>query len=424
MNKYNINELLKKIHEIQFKELLQNRKRNYLIVTQFINASIGIVAGKLIAQYVSPEQFGLYNLQFAAFTFFFSLLIGPTIIFIKASYQNLMPEYGSKPFFRILGVLMIILALVLVTFFKFYDQNKTISNYFYLILFLLIPLNTTSSLVSDQFNVLDKINLYSSSSVLKAIAGFGSLILFFFILPQYFEGYLILWGMQFLTGLLGFLYFIFKYKTYFSSKVISYKFLLKKHLHFTMPLMFLAIWSWVNNYFDRYAIESFMSLKDVGIYNASYGLGSKFFLLLSPIFMVILTPKVYGNGTINFKKEVIVKTAKYYFFLGAVILFCLYFLTDIIGSIFLAKAYEQGFYIIFWLALVYLILTATYLFETLFYAEHKTKVILNSNIIAALLNILLNMLLIPILGLMGAVIAMVLSTVFRFGFVCYKFFKL
>ena len=408
------------INEINYKDFFQNKKRNYLILTQVTNAIIGIVIGKLIAQFILPEQFGLYNLQFAAFTFFFSLLVGPTIVFIKASYQNLMLEFGSKPFFIILYSFAILLILILITFFKLYHQDIKLDNYFFFLILLIVPINIMDSLASDQFNVLDNINLYSSSSILKSIIGFCFLITCFLIIPKFFGGYLILWGMQLMMGLVGFFYFIFKYKNFTKHTHTPFVVLIKKHFQFTGPLMFLALWSWINNYFDRYAIESYMTLKDVGIYNASYGLGSKFFLLLSPIFIVLLTPLIYKDIDVNSKKDIIKKFTKYYFFLGIIVLFLLFFLTDFIGNIFLSKAYKEGFYIIFWLALVYFIMTTTYLFETIFYAEHNTKVILNSNIISALLNISLNILLIPILGLVGAVIAMILSTLFRFFFVYYK----
>lgn len=416
--------LLNSTIEFQYKVFFQNKKRNYLVLTQVINAIIGVVSGKLIAQYILPEQFGIYNLQFAAYTFFFSLLVGPTIVFIKASYQNLIIEFGTKPFFVILSGFAIVLCLCLITFFQIYNQNIKLDNYFYVLILLLVPFNIMDSLASDQFNVIDNIDLYSSSSILKAVVGFCFLSTSFFIISKCFTGYFTLWGMQLIVSLVGLIYFLLKFKRFKKTKVISYKVLIKKHFQFTGPLMFLALWSWINNYFDRYAIERYMTLKDVGIYNASYGLGSKFFLLISPIFMVLLTPKIYNDIDIKSKKNIIKKFTKNYFFLGIIILFFVFFLKNFIGNVFLSKAYQEGFYIIFWLALVYFIMTITYQFETIFYAQHNTKVILKSNIISAILNILLNILLIPDLGLIGAVIAMILSTGIRFVFVYNKFVKL
>ncbi len=99
------------------------------------------------------------------------------------------------------------------------------------------------------------------------------------------------------------------------------------------------------------------------------------------------------------------KYALTYFLTGIFILSILYFLTDFIGSIFLSNSYQNGFYIIFWYALAFLILTGTSLFETIFYAQHNTKIVLYSNILSAIINIILNLLLIPVMGLDGAICA-------------------
>ncbi|MDZ7691000.1 MAG: hypothetical protein U5K69_07655 [Balneolaceae bacterium] len=81
-----------------------NKKRGYLLASQLFTALAGLITGKLIAVFVVPEQFGLYNLQFAAFTFFFSLLIGPTITFLKSTYQDYLFEVGYRPYITIIGV--------------------------------------------------------------------------------------------------------------------------------------------------------------------------------------------------------------------------------------------------------------------------------------------------------------------------------
>lgn len=412
------------ISRFQFVDLLQNKKRIYLIATQVINGIIGIVSGKLIAQFILPEQFGLYNLQFAASTFFLSLLVGPTIVFIKSSYHNLFHKFGSKPFLVILGVMTTFLVVILLIIYTLFSHDLKFINYYYGLIILLIPLNVINSLATDQFNILDKINLYSSSSVIKSVVGIIFLIASINLFPNPIYGCLILWGIQLGISLVSLYYFISKYQTYKSANYFSYRDLIKKHFVFTIPLMYLAFWTWINNYLDRYIIDYYMTLKDVGIYNANYALGSKFFLLLSPIFMVILSPKIYKNVSISLRKDEIKKIATKYLLIGILILAILFFNTDFIGLLFLNKTYEAGFYIIYWLALVYFILTLTYLFETIFYAEHKTKVILVSNIVSAGLNIIFNLVLIPVYGLAGAVISMLISTVFRFLFVYRKFSKL
>ena len=90
----------------------------------------------------------------------------------------------------------------------------------------------------------------------------------------------------------------------------------------------------------------------------------------------------------------------------------------------LSENYESGFYLIFWISLAYFFLTIVYFYETIFYAESKNKVILYSNIVSAVFNILLNVLLIPIFGLNGAFIATLISFLIRLLVVKFYFSRL
>tara|TARA_R100000306_G_scaffold140_1_gene284 strand:+ start:2645 stop:3901 length:1257 start_codon:yes stop_codon:yes gene_type:complete len=408
-----------------FKNLLTNKKRNFLIITQIFNSIIALVCGKLIAEYISPEQFGLYNLQFAAFTFFFSLLIGPSINFLKASYHNLLPEVGYKPFLNLLGLSAVILYIALIVFLNLYKAGEFKDWYLYLILLFLIPFNITSSILSDQFNVLDKIKSFSVFNIIKAISGLIFLLAAFFLLPKFTNDYISLWCMQLVIGATGIFFFLPKIKKYRENVPTDViKFFLKKYIPFVGPLMFLAGWSWINSFFDRYVLEHSLGIETVGIYSANYSLGSKFFLMLSPIFMVLLTPLIYSNSEISRKKSYIFKYSISYLIIGGLILLVIFFSTDIIGRILLSENYSKGFYMIFWIALSYMIITFTYLFEMIFFANHNTKIILYSNIISAVLNGTLNLILIPLIGMNGAILSLLISVLSRFAFIYFKYKKL
>ena len=171
----------------RLKTLILNKRRNFLVITQVANALLGMLAGKLIAMFVLPEDFGLYNLQFAAFTFFFSLLVEPSLRFVKASYDTLIPKIGFNYFgFSLLGF-SVILFLSLLLFFSLYKPDAN-THQLFLIFVLLIPLNVCFRLISDQFTVLNKIKEFSLASVLKSIAGivFIFIIFYFFISVYYF----------------------------------------------------------------------------------------------------------------------------------------------------------------------------------------------------------------------------------------------
>jgi O-antigen/teichoic acid export membrane protein len=403
-----------KLHHI-----FTNTKRNYVILTQIINAIIALITGKLIAIYISPADFGTYNIQFATYTLFLTLLITPFIHFIKTSNRILLPKIGSKLFFYTIGILSILAFLALIAFLYFY--YGIFDPLLFLIFLCFIPFTIANSVLADFLNIQDKIIDFSRLSILKAGSGLVFIALFFFLGLTFIDDVQVLWLMQLTGAFIGIIFFASKYRIYKTKFTIAYKTFLKKYIRFAAPLMFLATWSWINNYFDRYAIEYFLSLDEVGIYNASYGVGSKFFLLLSPIFMVLLTPTVFSPIKSAEKKSAIQSYGLYYLILAIPVLLIIYFLKDFLGYLLLSESYKEGFYLIFWIAVAFFMLTFAQLYELYFYSELKTKVILYGNVLSAVLNIILNIVLIPKYGILGAALATFIGFMAHFGVVYYNF---
>ena len=404
------------------KFFLNNNQKKIMILSQIIIAILGLITGKIIAIYFSPEDFGLYNLQFAIYTFFFSLLISPLLQFFKSTTKTLLPKIGYS-FYLYLGIiLMLSFYLIALVLFSFkYDANF----YFFLLLLFVIPSNLLFNLLMDYFNIHNQLNLFSAMNLLKSIGGLCFVGLLYYINYKYTDGPGVLWLLQIISFLIGTLFFIPYFKIKFiSAFTISFRKFLKKYALFAWPLVTLAFWGWINNYSDRFFIEYYLDIKNVGIYNANYSVGSKFFLILNPMFLTLLVPGVYSNTSTEKRKKVINKYVKFYILISIPILVLIYFLHNFIGIILLSKSYESGFYMIFWIAVAYFFLTLVFFYETIFYAEGNTKVILYSNVIAAIFNIILNIVLIPFYGLNGAVISTLLSFITRFFVVQLYFQKL
>lgn len=393
---------------------LKNKQRNYVFITQVLNAVIGLITGKLIAVYISPENFGLYNIQFTTYTFFSTLLISPFLQFLRATNTSLLPKIGSSQYLTTLLLTIGTTYLAYVTFIYFYYNIASVG--LFIIFFVFIFLSTLHNVLSDYLNIQNKIIDFSKLGLVKSLSGL-IFIAFFLVLGWKFINHVqALWMLQLISVLVACLFFLSKYRIIKTSIKIGYSTFLKKYLRFGLPLMFMAFWLWVNNFFDRYAIEYFLSMKEVGIYNASYSLGSKFFLVINPIFSILLTPIIFAVSKKKIKKNAINKYGLYYLFVGLPVLVGVYLIKEHIGNLLLSDAYSDGFDIIFWIALTYFFLTLAQLYELFFYAEQRTKVILIGYIIAAFFNVALNILLIPIFGIMGAAIASC------FGFSLYFFF--
>lgn len=381
----------------------RNRDRNYVMVAQLLGAVIALISGKLIALYVAPEDFGTYGIQFAAFTLFTTSLVSPAVQYLKANTSTLLPKIGLRPFLRLLsGVVLFSYALMAVFFYMYFGSVNVL---LYTLLLLFIIFNAVSLVLTDFLNIQNQLVSFSNLNLIRGVASLLFVAIFFWFGSPYLSHSNALWAMQVVGAVVGLAFF---YKTYHRFKgtiTIQFKTFFKKYMRFAWPLAFSALWIWISNYFDRYAIEYFMDAEQVGIYSASYGVGSKFFLVLSPVFTIMATPLVFAPIPKDAKRTTLKRYGFYYSLIAIPVLVAIYFLGDFIGEILLSSEYSSGFFLIFWIAVAFYLITLAQLLELYFYSEKRTKIILLSNIVSALINVGLNVLLIPDFGIIGAGIA-------------------
>jgi len=398
---------------------LRNKVRNLLILTQVVNAVIALFTGKLIAIYIDPQEFGVYGIHWATFIFFSTTLITPIIQFTKATEKTLHKKIGTV-YYLVVAIGHVLIAYILLIV-SLYFLNYNLDLILVIILFFFVPSYTVVTVIANFLNIHNQLIDYCKQSLIRSSGGLVFLITYFVIFQiSSIENEKVLWLVQLIGAVLGVIIFLRKYNFYTYKAKIGINSFFNKYIKFAWPLMFMAIWAWVNNYFDRYAIEHYLSLDDVGVYNANYSVGSKFFLMISPIFMVLATPSVFDNLKKHEKKQRILKYSLNYFLLAIPILITIFLLQDIIGYTLLSPKYEDGFHIIFLIAVAFFIFTWTQLLELYFYSERTTKIIMIGNILSALTNISLNVLLIPKYGLNGAAYSTCIGFIIYLFVVYYK----
>jgi len=187
----------------------------------------------------------------------------------------------------------------------------------------------------------------------------------------------------------------------------------RKMLKFSVPLVPSSIAVFLSLYIDRISIKYFMTLSDVGL----YGIGFRFASMISLLIIGIqgsLTPLIYKNHS---KPSTPIELAKIfrYFIIAAI---SLYVILAVYSKellwILTTPLYYNAWTVIPILGLS-ILLNNVYIFAPGLAIAKKTKVIAGINIAAALLNAILNILLIPLLGIIGAAIATCLSALFAFS---------
>lgn len=210
--------------------------------------------------------------------------------------------------------------------------------------------------------------------------------------------------------------------TYFlrDALVFSINFkLLKKLLSFSLPLVPSSVLVFLSLYVDRYMLNNFIGIEEVGLYSVGARIASAAGLIMIG-FQMSISPLIYKNyknyetpNDLSYIFRIFVVIALFFFMIFS-------FLSKELILILTSSEYLDVVNII-------PILTLTFLFSNMYVfmpgitIRKKTKIILFINLLVAIINVGLNFILIPRYGIMGASAA----TLFGYfcGFLMYIFFS-
>ncbi len=177
--------------------------------------------------------------------------------------------------------------------------------------------------------------------------------------------------------------------------------------NYSLPLVPLAIVSWVTSLSDRYIIGGILGLEQVGIYAAVYGLIAKPFNLAQGILEITIRPAYFNAVAENTKNFKIIYF--YYFSLTLAIailgVLAVWQFGQFIVELCLGPEYQSGLSLATWVALGNAALILSYALYTRLYAHKLTRIILAVRVISAIFCIPVVILLIYSQGLVGAAVA-------------------
>jgi len=163
---------------------------------------------------------------------------------------------------------------------------------------------------------------------------------------------------------------------------------------------------------DRYMIDYFLDKKQVGIYSFFANMANVLNIALFTLVISIIYPKmvtaIMNKNTVDFKKYYSqMKKETIFYAIGVSVVLAI--LLPIVLMAIHKNVYLKQFYVFFLLILGNFFLNLSFIYHFVIYAHHKDWQIFKATAIAALVNILLNFLLIPLWGIAGASIATLIS---------------
>ena len=186
---------------------------------------------------------------------------------------------------------------------------------------------------------------------------------------------------------------------------------IKEYLNFALPIIPNNLSTWVVESSDRYVIGIILGTTYIAYYSPGYTLGMAILLFFTPISVILssILPKHYENGEMEEVMIFINYSLKYFLLLAIPSFFMLSFLSKPLLMILTTPEIAlNGFFVTPFIALSSVLFGALGILMNLIILEKKTKIIGSIWTIAALISFL-NLLLVPIFGILAAAIVTLLS---------------
>lgn len=374
---------------------------------QIVPGIVGFISIPIITRLFPPGEYGNYVLVMATISVFSTIVgwLSMSIIRFYPAYERdkkLGEFYGTvlKMTFISILVLSLIFSGVLLLL------KSHISAGLCSLMWIGVPVFILTScflLLLEFFRAKRQISWYSGFKVWKSITAIGFGILLVIAFQFGVDG--LLWGSVLsLVIAFPFLWKISVGKVRIRSKNISIP-LTSDIAKYGFPLVIGNLAAWILSLSDRYILEFFRSSQEVGIYSASYGIAEHSILLIAALFALTagsIEFNIWEKEGEKKSQEFVSKLTRYYLLACIPAVVGLSVLAKPAISVLTAPEYYGGHQIIPFVAFGAFLLGLQQRFHAGLVFYKKTRPIMFCIIVAGILNLALNILLVPKYGYMAA----------------------
>jgi len=396
----------KAFDSVGFKRYFLNT--SWMFVGKMLNLVINFIVSIFVARYLGPERYGLMSfiVSFASITMTLGDL-GIDSLLIKEMNQK--PEadsilLGTGLFIKFFGAIISISSCIIIA--TFFQITAPLIG---------LLLAYASFVIFQSFNVIDfyfqsRVKVKYSNIVLVIVSTFSAILELSFIFFHFgVFSFLLIYPIQYFLLAIGYIYFYLRLgnrvqKWQISSDSTSY--LIKNSWPFILSNVSTAIYFRI----DQVLLRVFMGPAIVGIYAIAANLSEPWSfipsVICSSLFPAIINAKK-TNQVVFGKRMAFLYTILFY--TALCIALPISVLSPFIISILYGKAYAGSAILlsIYIWSLVGMFLTIG--FQQYLVAEQKLKIIFLINFCGMVINVALNLILIPRIGASGAAISNVVS---------------
>ena len=358
---------------------------------------------------LSPEQYGLYSLSIAVLSFLciiFSDWVGLSALRFFKSHQMTqdMPKYLTTIVTMLMSNLFLMFVLSFIFRHNFYDFFHIPVKYFFAILFLIIPVAIRALL----FQLL-RAQLKSISFTISTIANqFMTILLSIFFVKVFHMGAIaLLLGMAVSISLTDILLI-------FQSNILSWFKLQKIEWNSVLPIMAYGIpiaatslSAWIINQSNKFIMNSIHGFSQVGIVGVAYGLTLPLLMTIFSIITVAAIPRIINMYEEKIDVRPIISRFTGYFVLIAlpVITVISMYSIDYVQMLSSNEKFYDAFKLIPYFAFGTFFMAITDYTTLQYHLANKTYIDFIIKLISGIVGVVLNIVLIPRIGLEGVGIA-------------------
>jgi len=376
--------------------------------TRLIPSLIGFLSVYLYTRLLAPKEYGELSLVVTTVSFVNALAFNwtgyvLTRYFDRAKNNQNLHTLLSTLFYSVAALFVIVSVMWLAVIYGLQSMLEPATVSLFRLGVVSLGMQTLYGLMLAVF-LLDRQSLkYNLHTVFNAIGGFLLSIGLISLLS--FRAEAILWG-GIIVAVGSILFDMYRlvhrlqiYPHYFSFS------LLKQSLSFGLPQVGVSVFVLVLSVFDRYLIEGFRGSAEVGIYSASYKVAEMSILLPLSIVSLVAAPLIVRTFENQGQKETQVLLTKifalYFVVFTPVTLIVVMFSRNIV-SLVLGDAFVDAAVILPPVVMGVFFFGFSQFENMPFQLKEKPKTLLYLISAAGIINILLNLILIPSFGGLGA----------------------
>ena len=388
----------------RYKYLLKNT--GLLTISNFASKVLVFLLVPLYTSVLSTEEYGIYDLIVSTVSLLYPLL---TLNIVDAVMRFTMDKDVDKKQVAYIGiryvgisVLVIAMGLIPCHFLRIFESIHGLE--------IMILLYYVSYVMNQYFiqlaKGLEKVSCMAVAGIIGTVVMLGGNILFLLVFHWQLKGFMLA---NILAQAIPALYFFIKlHFLRFIKDMKLDKGLGKEMLQYCFPLIFSTIGWWINSASDRYAVSYLVGIGANGILSVAYKIPSilNVFVGMFGQAWLISAIKEYGE------KQSGEFYAESFTFINMIMcLGCsaLIFLSKPLASILYAKDFYVAWQYAPFLIVSAVFNTASGLLGPILSAKKDSKAMARSAIYGAVINIILNIVLIIWIGVQGATLATAVS---------------